>query len=398
MAKKDYEWLRPFCYTDKQRHYLDALAKFPSVRAAADAVGIQERPMGAVIARLKKRAASAGVYPEKPLLKPLPEGQVLKGTSELIGPDGETKLLWVKSDREMESRQEAMRVFVEELADCVTPRQPIKPGPKKVKSDLMVGYVIGDHHFGMYAHGFETGGSDYDLKIAEELLAEAIDYLVHVSPPAETALICNLGDFLHGDDSSNRTKGHGHTLDVDTRYSKVIGVAARSLCRSIDRALEKHKKVHIVNCRGNHDDDSTHWLSLVLDAWFRNEPRVTVDMSPALFKFHQFGKCMICMTHGHTVKLADLPGVMAGLAPKMWGETAYRVGWTGHVHHAQANVGKENRGAKCFSFGVLPPNDAYNASLGYVSEREMHSITFHKMGAQLCQSTFNANLRLAEGT
>lgn len=397
MAKKDYEWLRPFCYTDKQRHYLDALAKFPSVRTAADAVGIQERPMGAVIARLKKRAASAGVYPEKPLLKPLPEGQVLKGTSELIGPDGETKLLWVKSDREMESRQEAMREFVEQLCSSIPPKKRSKPPKKSVDSSIMVGYPIGDHHFGMYSWGAETG-NDYDLNIAKELLSDAVDYLVSVSPPSETALICNLGDFLHGDDSTNKTKAHGHVLDVDTRYAKVIEIASLSLCRTIDRALEKHKKVHIVNCRGNHDDDSTHWLSLVLNAWFRNEPRVTVDMSPALFKFHQFGKCMVCMTHGHTVKLVDLPGVMAGLAPKMWGETTYRVGWTGHVHHAQANIGKENRGAKCFSFGVLPPNDAYNASQGYISEREMHSITLHKMGAQLCQSTFNASSRLVAGT
>ncbi len=284
-----------------------------------------------------------------------------------------------------------MREFVEELCDYVKPRKAAK-APKRTNDELLAGYPIGDHHFGMYAWARETGGS-YDTDIAKELLAEAVDCLVASAPSAKTALLCNLGDYLHGDDSQNRTRGHGHQLDMDTRYPRVTRIAAFGLAHTVERLLQKHEFVRVVNCRGNHDDDSASWLSTVLMAYFRNEPRVQVDDSPGIFQFYQFGANMIGMTHGHTIKLADLPQAMAAIEPEMWGATKYRVGWTGHVHHAQTVTAKENRGAVCESFGVLPPNDKYTASLGYTANREMHGITFKKSGGILTRTTFNAELR-----
>ena len=184
----------------------------------------------------------------------------------------------------------------------------------------------------------------------------------------------------------------GNALDVDTRYHRVIKVAAYGLAHSIDRLLEKHKREKIVNVAGNHDQDSASWLSLFMQAWFRNEPRVEVEMSPAQILFHQFGQNMICMTHGHTVKLQDLPQIMASLQPEMWGNSKYRVAWTGHMHHSQTMVGTENRGAIAERFGVLCPKDSYSASRAYVAQREMHAITFKRSGGQVCRSTYNVEL------
>ena len=348
-----------------------------------------ERNLYAVIQRLKKRAADKGVAPGV-VGKPLPEGQALKGISTLYGPEGDIKAQWVKSNAEQAAREAAMKAFVEELSDAVKPRKPLKP-PKHTQADIMCGYPIGDHHWGMLSWHPETG-KDYDLKIAKKLLADAVDYLVGSAPPAEQALLVNLGDFLHGDDSTNRTRKSGHILDMDGRFAKITRAAAFGLCHTTERLLEKHKRVKVVNIRGNHDDDSANWLSTVLHAWFRNEPRVEIELSPAMYQFHRFGKNMLCMTHGDKVKLPELPQVMASLEPTMWGETTYRVGWTGHVHHAQRVIGKENRGAICESFGVLPPSDAYSASMGYHSQREMHCITFKKTGGVLCRTTFNADL------
>jgi len=385
-----YEHLREYCVSDLQREKLDVLLSAESVTEAAATLAQTERSLYDLLKRLKAVAAKRGHSPEHDMTRAVPDGFHVKGVSTYYDEDGNPKGQWVKSNADAENRAEAAKLFVDALTEDVKPRKRVK-APKKSMSDIMVGYPIGDHHFGLYAQAAETG-ADYDIKIAKECLADAVDYLVDASQPAETALLVNLGDFLHMDNRSNMTPGHGHILDVDTRYSKVIKVAGYGLAHTVTRLLEKHKRVKVVNVPGNHDQDSASWLSLFMAAWFRNEPRVEVETSPSIFLFHQFGKNMVGMTHGHTIKLLDLPQIMAALQPKMWGDTTYRVGWTGHVHHNQQLTRKEDRGAISESFGALVANDAYNASRGYVSQREMHAITFKKSGGVLTRATYNAEL------
>lgn len=388
----DYEWLRPFCNTDAQRLLLDYLKKNNTVRETSDHYGVSERNIYAQLKRLKKRAARQGVDPGSGLDVPVANGFGISRMSTLRDADGEIKLRWDRQEPDKEARAEMMREFVAELCENVKPRKATK-APKHAEADIMCGYPIGDHHFGMYAWARETG-APYDTETARQLLADAIDHLVESAPPAETALLCNLGDYLHGDDSSNSTKRSHHQLDIDTRYARVHRIAAFGLAHTIERLLKKHQLVKIVNVKGNHDEDSAAWLSTVLLAWFRNEPRVEVEDSPAEILFHQFGRNMIGMTHGHNIKLERMPQVMAALAPEMWGDTTYRVGWQGHVHHSQRLAVKEDGGAIAETFGVLPPNDKYSASQGFSSQREMHCITFRESGGVLCRTTYNAELNI----
>lgn len=372
-----YDWLRPFARTEQHVDILDALLEQGTQKEAGKAINLSERQVRRHLKEMEIRAGQRGIG-------------AYTDTSTLYDADGEVRLQWVKSKRGQNEKNAAMQAFVEELSAGIKPRKRQK-APKHTEKDMMVGIPIGDHHWGLLCWAPEVG-ENYDLKEAERLLANGIDYLVDVSPASETALLANLGDFLHVNDRTNKTPGNGHLLDADGRFSKIARAAARGLAHAVERLLEKHKTVRLVNAPGNHDPDATHWLALVMDAWFRNEPRVEVEIKPSMFHFHQFGANMICVTHGHTVKLPDLPGTMAALAPKMWGDTAYRVAWTGHIHHASQLAVKENRGAIAESFGVLPPSDAYSASMGYVSQREMHSITFKKSGGVLCRNTYNANL------
>lgn len=388
-SKEEIESLLPYA-NPHQAIYLKALVQYGNQRAVAEALGCQQSSISAALRRVRYSAALQGFAPAHDMTKPAPEGFTVKGTSTLYGPDGELKAQWVKTNADDKARVEAMRDFVEELCANVKPRKPVA-GPKRADVDLLVGYPIGDHHWGLYSHAAETG-ADYDLNIAKDQLASAVDYLVDRSPTSDRALLANLGDYFHIDNRSNKTPASGHVLDVDTRYSKVIRLASFGLAHAIERLLRKHKTVHVVNVPGNHDQDSASWLALVMEAWFRNEPRVTVETSPSPFLFYQFGMNMICMTHGHTIKLEEIPGTMAAHQPEMWGSTKYRVAWTGHVHHASRLSLKEYRAAKVETFGVLPPNDSYGISRGFLSQREMHAITFKKSGGELGRTTYNADL------
>ncbi len=230
--------------------------------------------------------------------------------------------------------------------------------------------MIGDAHVGMYSWGEETG-DDFDVSIAAADIRKAIDLLVAGSPASKTGWLVNVGDFLHADNRSNMTPASGNLLDVDTRYQRVIRVAVQVLRYATDRLLEKHEQVKVFNAPGNHDQDGAGWLSLVLAAYYENEPRVTIEQSPSKFYYEKFGNVLVGITHGDKVKFAELPSIMATDRPAEWGTTQHRYIWTGHIHHTKH---QEQRGCFIESFNTLAASDAWHHGSGYRSARQMQRI------------------------
>jgi hypothetical protein len=240
-------------------------------------------------------------------------------------------------------------------------------------ADLLCVYPQGDPHIGLLAWA-EESGEPFDLKIAEELMCGAIDRLVASAPAAETALLLNLGDQWHADNQKNVTQS-GHQLDVDGRWAKIQQVGLRAMIYCIRRLLEKHERVELRINRGNHDGHASYALSLMLSCYFHAEPRVHVDLSPALAWYYQFGKVLIGSTHGDTMKGKDLMGIMADDCPKAWGETKHRFWMVGHVHHSDV---KDYRGGTVEYFRTLAARDAWHAGQGYKAGRDMRLIVMHK--------------------
>ena len=187
-------------------------------------------------------------------------------------------------------------------------------------------------------------------------------------------MILNLGDWFHSDNQQNRTARSGAALDVDTRWAKVMRAGRDTMIDCIERAQMKHKKVLVKNIIGNHDDHTSQMLSLILEAYYSDNDRVTVDISPSKFWYHQFGSVLLGSTHGDTVKPAALPEIMAADVPEMWGATEYRHWHGGHVHHDQA---KEFRGCTFESHRTLAAKDSWHSEHGYRSGRSLKSITYH---------------------
>lgn len=319
--------------------------------------------------------------------EPLPEGSRLKGVSTLYNAvTGEKMMEWVKTtrDKSTEDAVDAIRSAFDAYAGLV----PRTPAPRVADADLLTVYNIADHHLGLYAWQ-EEAGADYDLAIGSDLLRSSMHQLVDMAPSSETAVILNLGDFFHSDTSENRTMRSGHSLDVDTRWAKVLQTGVDLLMECVQRALEKHKRV-IVRCLpGNHDDHSALALSVALNAAFRKEPRIDVDTNPGRFWFHRFGKVLLAATHGDKTKLADMPGIMAAACSEDWGATKYRYGLSGHLHH-QAKI--EKHGAICEILPTLAAKDAYAAGHGYTSGRAMIAISYHVERGEIIRSTVNVGV------
>lgn len=376
-------------------------AEHPTSAAAARAAGMKVETLKAQL----KRAAARGLMGFSPVL----EGFEIKETNEQQNADGslhrrsikqvraageiyeplegfqlKQRSTYVGGDRriigqwniEKEGAQDPLKL-VEWLKGAfkdVKPAKPIPP-PKTPSTDLMTLLPCGDWHLGMYSWGRETG-QNWDLKIAEDVIGQAVDDTVSRSPRSAEAIVLGGGDLLHADNKRNETTGNTRQ-DVDGRYQKVIEAANRLMVRTIDANLRRHGKVKVRILPGNHDEHACVAVTYYLLAHYQNEPRVEVDTDPGYYFFYPFGAVMLAATHGDKCKISNLPGVMAHQQPEMWGATKFRYAHGFHLHHSEKKQNEIN--------GVLyeihrspAPQDSWHRGQGYLSGRSIQAITYHK--------------------
>jgi len=385
-----YQKLRPYA-TARQAELLDALSSGGTVRQAASIIGISERNAFELLRRLRKAAAARGYAPENDMVNPVPEGFVVSGVSTYYDDEGHPTGQWVKSKLKEEHRltelREAIADAVEEYKGKAKSIKP--PARKKVDDDIVLAIPIGDPHIGMYAWAEETG-EDFDLNIARDDLLSAAHNLLSVAPTASKCLIINLGDFFHSDNMSNTTSRSGHSLDVDSRWSKVLKLGCMVMVDMIIMALKRYPEVEVINAIGNHDDHSSVMLAAFLDAYFSNEPRVTIQPTVSKFHYFHFGKCLIGVTHGDTVKHADLGELMAADRPEDWGATEHRYWYVGHIHHSRK---MELRGCTIESFRTLAAKDAWHSAKGYRSGRDMNAVVLHRDFGEIAR--YRCDIRMA---
>ena len=361
--------------TVRQLEYLEAVEKHGGYRAAAKAMGVNYSMIPQAVAAVKKKAMAKGYSPDHHLIHPPAPGFRAKGHSQLFRRgEAEPLLTWVKTREDEEAQERMLREAVAALCSDIKGMAPITKAPRKVLGDLVSVYPLGDPHFGMYSWAAETG-SNFDLPIARRLTLAAVDRLVEASPASETAIILPLGDVFHMNDQTNATPGHKHQLDADGRFVKVLNVGIQTFRHAILRALEKHARVVVRFVGGNHDPQAVWALAYAVSAFFESDPRVEVDLSPALHWYFRFGYVLLGATHGDKSKHAQLLGVMAVDRAKDWGETRHRYFYTGHVHN---QIVTELPGLTCESFRTLAAADAFSVGFGYRAGRDMRLIVHHR--------------------
>lgn len=372
--------------TAREREILSAIQAEGGFRKAERKLGISTGCASKAKTRVERRAALRGYSPDHGYKHAVPSTHYAKGVSTYYDAEGNVKAQWVKSNAKAQAITEVAEEIVSALAlEAERPKRKIA-APKRVDADLLTIYPIADHHFGLYAWSAETLADDYDVDIARDVLRDTMAALIARSPSSETALITNLGDFFHCDNTKNQTEASGHVLDVDSRWARVTRLGCALLVSCIEMALEKHSSIRVINECGNHDSKLSYVLSLYLDGYYRNEPRVEVDLSPANVHYHRFGANLIGTHHGDKIKPAELPGVMAVDRREDWAEVEHCHWLTGHIHHQTA---KDFNGAYVESFRTLQPGDAYSAGMGYRSPRSLVSITKHRLDGEVGRSCEN---------
>lgn len=291
---------------------------------------------------------------------------------------GEAVMEWEKTSLDRQKLKEAQDAAYAALAKKL-PRAPAVKAPKTCKASLCNLYSYFDYHVGMLAWNRE-GGDDWDLGIAEAQLQQSFAAAVEQAPAAEKAIVCIGGDWVHTDGLLPLTPASKHLLDADGRFSKIVAVAIRGIRHLVRRALEKHPVVELIVMEGNHDEAGSVWLRHMLAALYEDEPRLTVNDSELPFYVSQWGDVMLGFHHGHKVKNEQLPLLFAAQFPKLWGETTKRAIHCGHRHHVDE---KEYNGVTVVQHPTLAARDAYAARGGWIAERAIQAITYHRTFGQV---------------
>lgn len=304
----------------------------------------------------------------------VPVGHTIKGVSALIDPDGREIIKWVKTREEI-SPVDVAEVLKAAFADYAPGAKPT-PAPPVSDLDLLTLIPCNDWHVNLLTWERETG-QNWDLNIAESVIGKSIDEAVARSPNSGLAVVLGGGDLIHADNNENRTSRSNNVLDTDGRHQKGLEVAGRLMVRTIDAALRKNRRVIARILQGNHDEHTSVAIGYFLLAWYRNEPRVTVDVDASLFWWHRHGAVMLGATHGHTVKLKDMASIMAHRRAADWGATKFRYVHGFHIHHA-SKFQTEGAGVVMESHQAPIPQDAWHFGAGFLSGRSVQTITYHQ--------------------
>lgn len=378
--------LRKFA-TEAELKCIDALEEHGTQRKAAEALGYSQSTVSEAISRTKARAARQGYAPDCDMKHMVPEGFTVSGVSTNYNAEGEVVQQWVKSSQDRQRMAALMDQSVAAMKDELPIYAPSTP-VKGTLEDLANLHVVTDYHFGMLAWGEETG-ADWDLTIAEETLVNWIMSSVKMSPDAHTGILANIGDFLHFDGMFPVTPTHGHILDADSRFQKVVRVAVRALRRCIDLMLNKYAHVHIVMATGNHDISSSIWLREIFSHVYQDDPRVSVDLNPDVYYAFEWGNTSLFFHHGHKRKMANVSDVLVAKYRDLYGRTEHSYCHMGHLHHIDI---KENNLMVVEQHRTLAAPDSHASSGGWMSKRSTNTITYHKNFGEVARSTISPEM------
>ena len=375
MIKADPRTLIEFTTTERQKEVVNAVIKNGSATKAAKELKCDRRTVDKMIVRLEKIAASNGVAPHRDLTHQTAEGFQAKRISTAYKEDGSVALQWVIQEPDKQNLQQRLNYMLEGIKDDLTGFKKAVKAPAKVNADYLAMYIVGDHHFGMLADSeTKLDDDDWDVKIASKILVDSTERLANRVGDAEIGVLLNVGDFFHADSSKNETTA-GTRVDVDTRIGKTFKLAGRLFQILVEKMLKTHKKVVVINVRGNHDSDMACHLSSCLEIIYDNEPRVEVLQNYSKFIHYQWENNLFVFHHGDRIKHEQILQTVIKNLDDEWSQSKNRYCHLGHIHH---HIAREVGSMHFEHFGSLTSTDQWHSDSGYGAERSMTAVVYHK--------------------
>lgn len=298
---------------------------------------------------------------------------------------------WVRRKVVQIAARAEIAAMLADAKKAIPPRMPIA---RAVKGKHLLEIAIPDLHVGKLAWGKETGGENYDIRIAVDRFNEALDTLIArtASFGFERVLFVVGNDLLNANNTANTT-ARGTPQDADGRFQKAFLSVRRMLTAGIDR-MRRVAPVTVLVVPGNHDTDAAYFIGDSLECWFHRTPDVEVRNEPTTRKYYRFGKVMLMFTHGDKGKRQDYPLLMATEQPEMFGATIHREAHTGHMHMLRV---QEHHGVKVRISPALCEADAWHAENMYTGNaRGAEAFVYHPEDGLVAIANYTVPRRAAD--
>lgn len=235
-------------------------------------------------------------------------------------------------------------------------------------------------------------GGEYGCKVPHEDFAQAIDDIVARMPPAEKAVLCELGDLLDANDHKGVTPASGNPTDtIRDDHLGNTKTAIRLMKHAAYRLLETHQEVELHLIRGNHDETAYLAVMLALEEHFAKNPRIQVSV-PACpeeeeFRVVSWGQCAFFPHHGDKAKPSVLKDVWADQFPDEWAAAkSWRLIPTAHFHHLKA---EDLGGAEWRQFRTIHRPNRWARMQGLFSYGSLCALTVHRERGLEFETTSN---------
>ena len=252
----------------------------------------------------------------------------------------------------------------------------------RAKKKYLLELSLPDLHIGKLSWEDESG-ENYDTKIAIERynisVGKLLDHVRHYKGEIEEILL-PIGNDLFNIDNKNNMTTAGTPQHVDSRWQQMFNKAKGLLIKNINDLMQI-APVKVVMVSGNHDMQTVFYLGSVLEAYYRNTDRVTIDNSPTQRKYHSYGVNFIGFTHGNEEKHQDLGLIMATERPQEWAASKCRQFHLGHFHSRKTTKYLDVQEFQGFTVRILPSlsgTDAWHNSKGYMSMKSAVAYLYAK--------------------
>ena len=264
------------------------------------------------------------------------------------------------------------QVAVERLLDALGNKSTVRlkvnyPKPVVQKHRRALEVSIMDPHYGMQCYKGESGDF-WSLEQCAKLCLWSVDSLLARAKAygSYDEIVFPFGnDFMHHD-NLNHTTTKGTLQPEGLSYLHTSESAIKLAVTMIDR-LSSVAPVRVIQVSGNHDQVSSFTIGHVLKAYYRNDQNVTVDVSPAPYKFYRFGTNLIGFDHGHHIKPIRLASIMAHECREDWARTTFREWHLGDQHRKGSGspVIMEEQGVGVEYLPALTPPNAWHKLKGF---------------------------------
>lgn len=290
--------------------------------------------------------------------------------------------VWLKKKTIVFDHEMFTKELIEDVRQYSKPFEILKP----TNSEIMFEFPIVDPHWGKLGWGVETGGGNYDFKIATQRFNDSFDH--HLSTVLRLCTPEQIVFFLSGD-IFNSDVDYPHPMTTrktpqenDYRWQKAFRTVRTVIGAKIEQAAQI-APVKVIPIQGNHDFQKMFYLTEAFAAKYYNNPNITIDDSPRTRKYHVWGDVLLGFAHGNRKDEGEkrLSYLMQQEQRENWGKTKFAEWHLGDIHHNKQISfisTEDNQGMVMRYLWSFKELDGWESQKGYLSEKGSSSFLWDK--------------------